>query len=105
VVITRHGEPPGLVLSGHIGECDLENLRAALLDGADADRVDTLVDMRAVPFLLTSTARTLVCAAAELARSGRNLVLWVAPHHEWVIEAIGWADAPGLVMANGGASL
>jgi len=99
VVITPQGDPPGLVLTGNIDAADLEALRATLLTGTPGGEVR--VDMRQVPFLLLATVRTLVRTAGELAEDGRSLVLNLAPHHEWAIGAVGWANAPGLVMANG----
>ncbi|MEU5696543.1 hypothetical protein [Actinosynnema sp. NPDC020468] len=97
MVITGQGDPPGLVLTGTIREADLDRLRAAVL----AMCGDVRVDLRAVPFVQVVTLRTLVRTAAELDREGRCLVLDLAPHHEWAIDAIGWSTAPGLVMANG----
>ena len=99
MVITPQGDPPGLVLTGNIDAADLEALRSALLHGSPCGEVR--VDMRQVPFLLLATVRTLVRTAGELAEDGRSLVLNLAPHHEWAIGAVGWANAPGLVMANG----
>jgi anti-anti-sigma regulatory factor len=99
VVITPQGDPPGLVLTGNIDAADLEALRSTLLHGTPCGAVR--VDMRQVPFLLLATVRTLVRTAGELAEDGRSLVLNLAPHHEWAIGAVGWANAPGLVMANG----
>ncbi|MET1075069.1 MAG: STAS domain-containing protein [Umezawaea sp.] len=101
MVITPQGDPPGLVLTGTIGVADLDALRSALLDGGPSAPDEVRVDMRQVPFLLLGTVRTLVRAAAELAEDGRSLVLDLAPHHEWAIGAVGWANAPGLVMVNG----
>jgi hypothetical protein len=99
VVITPQGDPPGLVLTGNIDAADLEALRSTLLHGLPSSEVR--VDMRQVPFLPLATVRTLVRTAGELAEDGRSLVLNLAPHHEWAIGAVGWANAPGLVMANG----
>ena len=99
MVITPQGDPPGLVLTGNIDAADLEALRSTLLHGSPSGEVR--VDMRQVPFLLLATVRTLVRTAGELAEDGRSLVLNLAPHHEWAIGAVGWANAPGLVMANG----
>ncbi|PRY40286.1 hypothetical protein [Umezawaea tangerina] len=101
MVITPHGDPPGLVLTGTIGVADLDTLRSALLDGSTSAHGEVRVDVRQVPFLLLGTVRTLVRTAGELAQDGRSLVLALAPHHEWAIGAVGWANAPGLVMVNG----
>ncbi len=102
MVITPQGDPPGLVLTGNIDAADLEALRSALLHGrCGSPSGEVRVDLRQVPFLLLATVRTLVRTAGELAEDGRSLVLTLAPHHEWAIGAVGWANAPGLVMANG----
>ncbi|MEO6084383.1 MAG: STAS domain-containing protein [Umezawaea sp.] len=102
MVITPQGDPPGLVLTGNIDAADLETLRSALLDGeCGSAGGDVYVDLRQVPFVLLATVRALVRTAGELAEDGRRLVLNLAPHHEWAIGAVGWAHAPGLVMANG----
>ncbi|GAA3856223.1 hypothetical protein GCM10022243_21840 [Saccharothrix violaceirubra] len=98
MVITREGDPPGIVLSGAIDPDDLAELRALLLaDGCG----DVRLDLRAVPFLVVGTLRVLVQTAVELHESGRDLVLDLAPQHEWTIGAVGWSAAPGLVLANG----
>ncbi|GGP67057.1 hypothetical protein [Saccharothrix coeruleofusca] len=102
MVITRHTDPPGLVLSGDIGAAQLQALRDVVLEAADAGGDGVRLCARDVPFLRVEAIRVLIAVAAELAPRGRALVLDVARHHAWAIEALGWADAPGLVLLNGG---
>ncbi|CCH30356.1 STAS domain-containing protein [Actinosynnema sp. NPDC047251] len=101
MVLTRQGDPPGLVLTGVLEAVAPEVLRAAVLAPGRPAHPDVRLDLRAVPFLRTAELRVLCAMAAELAQAGRSLVLELAEHHEWAIRAIGWAGAPGLVLANG----
>ncbi|CAL9532739.1 hypothetical protein SUDANB95_04033 [Actinosynnema sp. ALI-1.44] len=101
MVIARHGDSPGLVLTGIIELSDLDRLRAALLDAARPGHPEVVLDLIGVPFLRIAELRTIVTTAQELAHGGHRLLLHLAPHHEWAINAVGWAGAPGLVLANG----
>lgn len=100
VVITREIDPPRILLEGEVEDHHLDEL-TVLLRTAEPAGGDVRVSLRGVAFLQAEVVRTLVRTAGELADRDLTLVLDLAPHHRWAITALGWNDAPGLVMVNG----
>jgi len=97
LVIRETWEPPGLSISGVIDLFNVDAFARSLNSSLDGEG-DLSVDLSELEFCDVSGIRALVSAAERMGSRRRMVLLGLPPQLQTVMNVVGWADLPGLVL-------